>query len=223
MWTSSTRVGTVGALVLLASVPFVACARSPDRPATAVSAYKAPAAFALDERQISRAVKGLPKSSAQRRPLQDGRVSREEMMVAWKELKACVQADGLSVSGPYLNPITGTDYLYTYLRPGATRVPSQRGAAADDAMVERCEDTYWLPLSQIFSANTPQRMSDVLARFMEGCMKDAGELTEHITTFDEIVRDANGQVTQARLAKANQCLDRGIPRLFPRLPYFPRP
>ena len=168
----------------------------------------------------------LPPSSPQRALLRDGSVSRADLDLSWARLKSCIEAGGLTVKGPIVNPITSTEYLYTYARRGSatTTTPTTTGAsAADDAIVRGCEEKFWIPLSSVYSANTPQRMDSRLAAFMTKCMTRAHYPTAGAGTFDQLVRDGSGTVAPARLRQANDCLDRGVLTLFPELPYFPRP
>lgn len=219
----STRRVTSWAFVALAVVTALGCSPPEQSQGGGPLDYQAPNTLVLDSKEVARVVADLPASSPQRSLLGDGRVSRDELEVSWKHLRSCIEADGLTVSGPYLNPITSSEYLYTYARRGAGRAPSASEDAADDASVQRCEQTYWTPLSLIYAANTPQRMSETLASFMGNCMTKANYPTVHATTFDQLVRDRDGTVDTGRLDRANECLDHGIPELFPQLPYFPRP
>lgn len=206
----------VAALVLGAAT-LTGCSPGHTPGTSGVDAYRAPPNLRVDRQELARVVDQLPPSSPQRAILLDGTVTREELANAWTGLRTCLTTHGLKVTGPFMNPITNTEYLYTYdSRDGAA------GAAEDDE-VHRCEQTYWNPVAQVYAANTPQRMSASLATFMADCMTAALHTRVRASTFDGLVRDRSGAVDDARLARANECLDRGMPRLFPQLPFFPRP
>jgi hypothetical protein len=177
--------------------------------------YQPPSAHRLDQQKLAQIVQDLPPSSPQRSLLRDGTVSRADLDLSWTRLKSCIEAGGMTVKGPIVNPITSTEYLYTYAQQG--------GGAADDTMVRGCEEKFWIPLSSVYSANTPQRMDSRLAAFMTECMTRAHYPTAGAGTFDQLVRGGSGTVVAARLRQANDCLDRGVLTLFPNLPYFPRP
>lgn len=229
--------GVVAAVALVAATTLPACTAEPAPAPSAVGnepavTYEAPSAHRLDPQKLARIVQELPPSSPQRPLLQDGTVSHADLALSWTRLRSCVESGGLVVKGPFINPITTTEYLYTYARPGRTstgtpttpgRAPAGTGGASDDDIVRRCEERFWIPLSSVYSANTPQRMDGRLAGFMSECMAQAHFPTTGARTFDQLVRDREGTVTAARLRQANACLDRGVLRLFPGLPYFPRP
>ncbi|MGZ6790876.1 MAG: hypothetical protein ACXVGQ_13260 [Mycobacteriaceae bacterium] len=208
------------AAIAAAAVSLAGCSPAPAQsPAPEVSApavdYQPPSAHRLDPQKLARIVQDLPPSSPQRSLLRDGTVSRADLDLSWTRLKSCIEAGGMTVKGPIVNPITSTEYLYTYAQ--------QAGGAADDAMVRSCEERFWIPLSSVYSANTPQRMDSRLAAFMTECMTRAHYPTAGVGTFDQLVRNGAGTVVPARLRQANDCLDRGVLKLFPNLPYFPRP
>ena len=232
----STRYATTGVVVavaMMAATALLGCSPPAQAPGgvagTAAGStvdYQAPSAHRLDPQQLARVVADLPVSSPQRALLRDGSVSRADLDLSWTRLKSCVEDGGLTVKGPIVSPITGTEYLYTYARRGSatTTTPTTTGAgAADDAIVRSCEERFWIPLSLVYSANTPQRMDSRLAAFMTQCMTRAHYPTTGAATFDEMVRDGSGAVVAARLRQANVCLDRGVLTLYPSLPYFPRP
>jgi hypothetical protein len=214
--------GVIAAVTAAAAITLPGCSPAPSpapAPPPGVSGsvvdYQAPSAHRLDPQKLARIVQDLPPSSPQRSLLQDGTVSRAELDLSWSRLKSCIEAGGMTVKGPIVNPITSTEYLYTYARQG--------GGAADDAKVRSCEEKFWIPLSSVYSANTPQQMDSRLAAFMTECMTRAHYPTAGAGTFDQMVRDGSGAVAAARLRQANDCLDRGVLTLFPDLPYFPRP
>ena len=214
----------VAAVVVTGATSLMGCsAAAPPKPVVTGAAvdYQAPSALRLSPQKLARVVQDLPVSSPQRPLLQDGRVSAAELALSWTRLRSCVETGGLVVKGPFINPITNTEYLYTYARPkGAT---ASAGTPADDQFVRGCEEKFWLPLSSVYSANTPQRMDSRLVAFMTDCMTKAHFPTSGATTFDQLVRDGAGRVQAPRVRQANDCLDQGVPKLFPELPYFPRP
>jgi hypothetical protein len=202
--------------------------------------YQAPKDLVLGPRELKQVFDGLPPSSPQRPILEDGVVTRDEVAVAWRGLRACLESKGLTVSEPVMNPITNTDYLYTYSRtpPSAAASPlttpssapstssptaSSSTTPSDDEVAQGCEATYWNPVAQVYSANTPQRMDAKLAAFMAGCLGQSHVQAKQPSTFDGFVRGPTGTVDEARLRKANACLDKGVAELYPDLPYFPRP
>lgn len=236
MSTRCATTGVVAAAIAAAAITLGGCSPEPAAPGgvagTAAGStvdYQAPGAHRLDPQQLARVVADLPVSSPQRGLLRDGSVSRADLDLSWTRLKSCVEAGGLTVKGPIVNPITSTEYLYTYARGGSattttTTTPTTTGAGAvDDAIVRSCEGMFWIPLSSVYSANTPQRMDSRLAGFMRQCMTQAHYPTAGAGTFDQMVRDGSGAVAPARLRQANDCLNRGVLKLFPDLPYFPRP
>ncbi|WP_327443011.1 hypothetical protein [Pedococcus sp.] len=229
----------MAAVIAAAAITLPGCSAAPaPSPAPGVSGgavdYQAPSAHRLDAQKLARIVQELPPSSPQRSLLRDGTVSRADLDLSWTRLRSCIEAGGLTVKGPIVNPITSTEYLYTYKRQGGASLPTttapttttsttEEGGGADDAIVKGCEEKFWIPLSSVYSANTPQHMNSRLAGFMTECMTRAHYPAAGAATFDQIVRDASGTVTTARLREANDCLDRGVLALFPDLPYFPRP
>ena len=233
MSTRCATTGVVAAVAMTAATTLLGCSPQAQAPGgvagTAAGStvdYQAPSAHRLDPQKLARVVQDLPPSSPQRALLRDGSVSRADLDLSWTRLKSCIEAGGLTVKGPIVNPITSTEYLYTYARRGSatTTTPTTTGAsAADDAIVRACEEKFWIPLSSVYSANTPQRMDSRLAAFMTKCMTRAHYATAGAGTFDQMVRDGSGTVAPARLRQANDCLDRGVLTLFPELPYFPRP
>jgi hypothetical protein len=66
-------------------------------------------------------------------------------------------------------------------------------------------------------------MDPTLAVFMTGCLSRAGYATRRAVSFDDVVRNGAATADPGRLRQAYACLDLGMPRLFPQLPYFPRP
>lgn len=232
MSTSCTWRWRGAAVALSAILALAACSPSPTRPAQSLG-YEAPRSAALHGDKLAQVVDGLPELSPQRHALKDGIVTSQELDLAWRQLRSCLETAGFAVSEPVLNPITQTDYLYTYRRehtttpsPSTSPGPSPSHAAADatdDEAVHACEDAYWTPLSLVYSANTPQHMDRALARSMVDCMTRAHYMTSRATTFDDLVRNVAGQIERGRLQRANTCLDESMPKLFPDLPYFPRP
>jgi hypothetical protein len=206
---------------------------APDR----TMGYQPPKDFVLGPKELKRVVDGLPPSSSQRALLADGKVTRDELELSWTRLRSCLERKGFAVSAPVMNPITNTDYLYTYARkasPSSAATPSattdstsgstSAAGPSDDEIAQECESAYWNPVAQVYAANTPQRMSAELQRFMTNCMGGARLApAKPASTFDGFVRDASGTVEPARLTQANDCLDRGVPHLYPDLPYYPRP
>jgi hypothetical protein len=212
------------AVVVSVVALMVGCSRGPDAQDSELAVgYQNPESLALDPQKLRRVIDDLPATSPQRPLLADGRVTKQELDLSWARLRSCIHAKGLVVTGPYVDPITNTDYLYTYSRPAKAAAPAKPDSAAEAAAVRGCEDLYWTPLSSIYSANTPQRMSDNLGRFMGDCMRNTHYPTAMTSTFDQIARNGAREADPARLRQANACLDRGIPALFPHLPYFPRP
>ncbi len=224
MSTSRVAAWGVRVLALLAAATLLGCtpAVRPDRGGTV--RYQSPKELVLGPAKLARIVQGMPASSPQRPLLADGVVTREELREAWAGLRSCLVAQGFVVSEPVMNPITNTDLLYTYSRdpkPGATAAPDK---PTDDELAANCEDANWNPVAQVYSANTPQRMNADLATFMADCLSRAHfPPANGASTFDAFVRDATGRVREARLRQANSCIDQGVPKLYPDLPYFPRP
>lgn len=224
MLTSWAARASLVAVVVSVVALMVGCSRGPDAQDSELAVgYQNPESLALDPQKLRRVIDDLPAMSPQRPLLADGRVSKQELDLSWSRLRSCIQAKGLVVTGPNLNPITNTDYLYTYSRPAKAAAPAKSDSSAEDGAVRGCEDQYWTPLSSIYSATTPQRMSDNLAQFMGDCMRNARYPTARTSTFDQIVRNGAREADPARLRQANACLDRGMLALFPHLPYFPRP
>jgi hypothetical protein len=214
----STRGSLVVTLVALTlSVALVGCSRSAGPQAGGAPGYQAPRDLVLDGPELTRVVDSLPTGSPQRPLLADRKVTTAELALSWRRLRGCLGDGGLTVSGPFVNPITNTEYLFTY----AARVRSAE--TSSDQTAQACEARFWTPLSQVYAANTPQHLDPTLARYLVDCMGRAHYSTHRSTTFDDIVRGGEATPDRRRLGAAYACLDAGMPVLFPRLPYFPRP
>ena len=93
----------------------------------------------------------------------------------------------------------------------------------EDEQVDVCEERYWFPVSAIYTADTPARMTPELAAAMQQCMGRRGYAVQGVTDFGGMVGAVRGQAQGERVQAGRDCLATALPALYPDLPYYPRP
>lgn len=93
----------------------------------------------------------------------------------------------------------------------------------EEERVDLCDRLYWSPVSQIYAADTPPRMTNGLASAMVACMGGRGYDVRRGRDFGEVVGAVGGRASGARVQAGRECLSGVLPRLYPDLPYYPQP
>src|SRR5689334_1537807 len=150
----------------------------------AVATYSDPSVYRVGTKELRRLIDGLEPDSPQRAILADGRVSRAEVDRAWDGYAQCLRGVGFDVTTSAWDPVTSTTRVFTFARAGATTSTRTAEPSApptslpmtsqEDEQVDACEERYWFPVSAIYTADTPARMTPELAAAMQQCMGRRG-------------------------------------------------
>lgn len=214
----------------------------------AVATYSDPSVYRVGPTELGRLVRELDPDSPQRVILADGRVSRSEVEHAWEAYEQCMRGVGFVVTTSAWDPVTTTTRIFTFARAGSTksatggpapttsstRAPttsstptptttSEPMTAREDERVDACEEDNWFPVSAIYTADTPARMTPQLATAMQQCMGRRGYSVQGVTDFGGMVGAVRGQARGERVQAGRDCLATVMPDLYPDLPYYPRP
>ena len=185
-----------------------------------MATYTDPSLYRIGESRFRQLVDALDAASPQRSILADRRVTLAELNQAFASYGTCLDAAGFMLTSSAWDPLTNTQRILAYAPPaGRTRTTAATGAAPEDA----CEDQYWTPAAQIYAADTPSRMDPQLASAMVACMDGKGYDARRSTSFGDLVGAVGGRAQGRRVQAGQDCLARVFPRLYPDLPYLPRP
>jgi hypothetical protein len=227
--------------------------RPPAVQGRAVATYSDPSVYRVGPSELRRLVRELDPDSPQRTILADGHVTRTEVEHAWEDYERCMRGVGFVVTTSAWDPVTTTTRIFTFARAGATRTPTGGSAPAtssapgqtgtppttptaipettaggpmtqgEDGRVDACEEHYWFPVSAIYTADTPARMTPELAAAMQQCMGRRGYPVAGVTDFGGMVGAVRGEARGERVQAGRDCLATVLPDLYPDLPYYPRP
>jgi hypothetical protein len=193
---------------------------SPSQTPRAVATYTDPSVYRLGESRFRQLVDGLDPASPQRTILADRRVTRAELDQAFESYGRCLEAAGFTLTSSGWDPVTNTQRVLAFAPlPGSSAATVTTGETPDDA----CDEQYWSPVSAIYAADAPDRLTPKLAEALTACMGGRGYVVRGSTSFGEVVGAVGGRASGARVQAGRDCLEQVMPRLYPDLPYYPRP
>lgn len=138
--------------------------------------------------------------------------------------------DGATRSAPGSPTRSATPTTTTITTPRTTATTSSGSPSTIDAMtstederVDACEEAYWFPVSAIYAADTPPRMTNELTRAVVACMAGRGYDVRGSRDFGAVVGAVGGRASGRRVEAGRECLSGALRRLYPDLPYYPRP
>ena len=207
-------------------------------PTRAVATYADPRTYRVGKPQLDQLTARLDPQSPQRGILADGRVTSAELDGAWAAYTQCIEAAGFTVTSQAWDPVTNTQRILAYAPRGgaatATTTPTATPTATPTTTpegtttqsvpdVDACEEEYWFPVSAIYAADTPPHMTNELTRAMVSCMAGRGYDVRGSRDFGAVVGAIGGRASGPRVDAGRACLAGALPRLYPDLPYYPRP
>lgn len=211
---------TAGTVVLVAIGGCTPSVRAPSQTPRSAATYSDPSVYRVGEGRLRQVVDGLDPSSPQRAILADRQVTRAELDSAFAAYSACIEGAGLTITSADWDPVTNTQRILAFApRGGRNPATATTGAAPEDA----CDEMYWLPVSQIYGADTPPHMAAELAEAVVACMGGRGYDVRGSKDFGAVVGAVGGHARGRRVEAGRSCLSSAMARLYPDLPYYPQP
>lgn len=141
--------------------------------------------------------------------LADGEVTADEYDDAYWNLRKCLEDRGYAVTDAVTSPLTGSTFEFVYNDNGR----SKEAAYAD---YEECENTYWTPVAEVYSATAPSVIEQDLKLAIVDCLELQGEtVNADARSFSDLI--GSGASEDLR-DKASTCAQESAFRLYPDLP-----
>ncbi|MCU1441310.1 MAG: hypothetical protein JWP85_2307 [Rhodoglobus sp.] len=187
------------ALLLLPAVALLAGCSAPEPP-TGRELVLALAAEAQEQ--------GHP---AQYELMKDGVVDLEDYDTAYRQLRACLEAGGMTVTDPIISPADGLRYIFEYDANGLA-------PQTVDEVQGECEAQFWVPVNAAYADTNPAVMEEALRTASLECLEQAGfDMTGEERNFPEMVGDPDVDGGDQREAAAD-CVFTAAHELYPELP-----
>lgn len=146
--------------------------------------------------------------------LADGEVTAREYQDAFDSMRRCVEEAGLRMTGPYIDPLDGFSFDFTF-RPGGGE-----GAVWKDGdieIIDECEDRYFVPLGADYEGSHVGQLDPVLREAVAECMGREGfELSGEERTVQDFVGESGFEDDglTGRADAATACFHSQMMRLY---------